>query len=63
MKPYLKPILVSLLFAVLLILSSLLVKEKTARDLAHIIIYTAWAYFFYRSFAAKKHCAISTAKG
>ena len=62
MKSSFKPIIVSLFFAALLILSSLLLKGKTAGDWVDGIIYMAWAYFFYRSFTTKKAYSIRLAK-
>lgn len=58
MKTSFKPILVSLLFALLLIASSYFLKKTSIGDWVDSIIYVAGVYCFYRYYKnSQKSCA------
>ena len=58
MRSLFKPIVVSIFFASLLILSALLLKGKEAGYLVQGSIYMAWIYFFFSDKNAKRTCII-----
>ena len=52
-----KPILVSLIFAILLIASAYFLKGNPVKDWVHAVLYIVWICFFFRFITSPKKCS------